>query len=873
VINTESDKRDAFITKIGALSPASPPTTIHFDIPIATGDDDAEEKGSGSVSLDSSDLELVYDGSNQKVGLRFTGVDIPSGATILNASIQFVVDETSSGTTSLTIQAQAVDDAPAFTSSSNDISSRPRTSASVPWIPVSWNTEDEAGPDQRTPDLASVVQEVVDRQGWTSGNAMVFIITGTGERVAKSYERDVYGAPYLHIEYTLSTPTPTPTPTLTSTPPVTETPTLTPAATDTPLPTFTPTLPPTITPTPIPSGPLTIDYTYDALHRITSATYSDGRSFGYTYDAAGNVLELEQDLGSGTETTTYTYNAANELVTATVNGTTWNYTYDANGSLTEVLPNGNPGNGAKRYIYNSAGNLVQVEAHNGTGWDTQAEMSYNGLGQRLSMTAAGVTSTYIMDGDRPLTAESAGNTTYYLYGLGTIGEKTTAWNFSLPDGTNTPRQLTDIQGDITLTSRYTPWGDTLETYGTGNFSFGYLGGVLDATTGLLYVGNGQYYDPATGRFLTRNVNPDSTNPYVPWNPIGAIVGPLGLIALVFGRRKKGSKAGTFLVLLLVVGSVGMTLSACGQSGNVTVTLVTTPNAPVAVATATFDNGVTVTATLPASGGAPTEVMGVPCQTPENTVTPIGTPIPGFLDAELQLYDVKFAGNLSAWTAFRVQAVKEAVIAVATRMTQVAGGGRSAIEVFRLVYEGVTFTWANTDANGGCSIGTGGCTSSGHDINFADLSDDPVRARNNIVHELGHAFSKFWSETQPIENEIAYARQHPEEVNPVIVLGWVQDYQGYPEYYVAGFPKRKTPALGDITLGDFSGFASQQNQLTWQVAVTNAGLPSEVYADQFLGWTFDTWQRKSDGSLHSDATLRRNFMDKYMPGWINYRIYH
>jgi hypothetical protein len=50
---------------------------------------------------------------------------------------------------------------------------------------------------------------------------------------------------------------------------------------------------------------------------------------------------------------------------------------------------------------------------------------------------------------------------------------------------------------------------------------------------------------------------------VPWNPIGAIVGPLGVIALVFGRRKKGSKAGALLVLVVVIGSVGMTLAGCG----------------------------------------------------------------------------------------------------------------------------------------------------------------------------------------------------------------------------------------------------------------------------------------------------------------------
>ncbi len=312
---------------------------------------------------------------------------------------------------------------------------------------------------------------------------------------------------------------------------------------------------------------LTIDYTYDPLNRLTSATYSDGRSFGYTYDAAGNVLELGQNLGPGTVTTAYTYNTANELITAQVDSTTWNYTYDANGSLTEVLPNGNPEDGAKRYTYNAAGNLVQVEAHNGSAWDVQAEMDYNGLGQRLSMDAAGVIAYYVMDGDRPLTAESGGNNTFYLYGLGAIGEKTNEWAYSLPDGTNTPRQLTDIQGEITLSARYTPWGDSLELHGTGNFSFGYLGGVLDATTGLLYVGNGQYYDPATGRFLTRGVNPDSTNPYIPWDPTGAIIGPLAAMALFFGRKRKHGKWDSIVILLVLSLSTGLGLAACQFTTN------------------------------------------------------------------------------------------------------------------------------------------------------------------------------------------------------------------------------------------------------------------------------------------------------------------
>lgn len=227
----------------------------------------------------------------------------------------------------------------------------------------------------------------------------------------------------------------------------------------------------------------------------------------------------------------------------------------------------------KNYTYDSANRLKTVTSNppSGTSQST-VNLSYNGLGQhfdrlsdrRLSMDADGVIAHYIMDGDRPLTATSNSNTTFYLYGLGAIGERTSAWSYSLPDGTNTTRQLTDIQGEVTLSARYTPWGDSLELHGTGNFTFGYFGGVMDAATGLLYIGNGQYYDPSTGRFLTREVYPNSPNPYVPWNPIGAIVGPLGVVALVFGRRKKGSKAGTLLVLVVVAGSVGMTLAGCAD---------------------------------------------------------------------------------------------------------------------------------------------------------------------------------------------------------------------------------------------------------------------------------------------------------------------
>ena len=178
------------------------PPTI-FEVRVATGSDDAEERVSnGNVNHSSSDLELVSDGSNnQLVGMRFTNVTIPNGATISSAYIQFQVDETNSGATSVNIQGQAIDDAPTFTTGNSDISSRSRTSATVPWTLVPWTTVGEAGPDQRTPDITSVIQEIINRPGWASGNDLVIIVTGSGERTAESYNGDSSGAALLHIEY------------------------------------------------------------------------------------------------------------------------------------------------------------------------------------------------------------------------------------------------------------------------------------------------------------------------------------------------------------------------------------------------------------------------------------------------------------------------------------------------------------------------------------------------------------------------------------------------------------------------------------------------------------------------------------------------
>jgi hypothetical protein len=173
------------------------------NIRVSSGSDDAEENTSGNVNLTHAYLELVYDKINQIVGIRFNNVTIPQNATIHYAYVQFQTGKVTSQVTSLSIKGQAVDNAPIFRNVKRNISSRSTTSASATWSPVPWTVINEAGLNQRSSDLSTIVQEIVNRTGWTSGNSLVLIITGSGQRTAWSYNGLQGGAPLLHIEYTV----------------------------------------------------------------------------------------------------------------------------------------------------------------------------------------------------------------------------------------------------------------------------------------------------------------------------------------------------------------------------------------------------------------------------------------------------------------------------------------------------------------------------------------------------------------------------------------------------------------------------------------------------------------------------------------------
>ena len=169
---------------------------------VSSGRDDVEQTRSGRSRRGDGDLDLGDGTATVAVGIRFAAVDIPQGATITAAYLQFQADETSAGAADLPIHGHDTDNAATFRFFGRNVTGRVSTDATVAWAPTAWSVG-EAGLAQRTDDLKSIVQELVDRDGWAADNAIAFVITGSGQRAAESFNGDADAAPLLHVEYTV----------------------------------------------------------------------------------------------------------------------------------------------------------------------------------------------------------------------------------------------------------------------------------------------------------------------------------------------------------------------------------------------------------------------------------------------------------------------------------------------------------------------------------------------------------------------------------------------------------------------------------------------------------------------------------------------
>jgi hypothetical protein len=114
---------------------------------------------------------------------RFAGVTIPKNATILHAYLRVQAYVTGSGSSSFIIAGEAYDSTNPFNYTPY-IGQRSLTSAQIAWsVPSAW-AEDGV---YDSPDIKTVVQELVNRAGWLSGNALAIQLRNAAS--AGGYQR------------------------------------------------------------------------------------------------------------------------------------------------------------------------------------------------------------------------------------------------------------------------------------------------------------------------------------------------------------------------------------------------------------------------------------------------------------------------------------------------------------------------------------------------------------------------------------------------------------------------------------------------------------------------------------------------------------
>ncbi|MGA9672318.1 MAG: RHS repeat-associated core domain-containing protein, partial [Terracidiphilus sp.] len=249
----------------------------------------------------------------------------------------------------------------------------------------------------------------------------------------------------------------------------------------------------------------TLAWNFDGIYRLTNETITgdpanNGGNNGnatYTLDPVGNRTAASSTFSSFSPGFG-NYNPNDQLSTES---------YDNNGNVLTT--------GGKTFTYDSENHMTSM-----TQGATVVTMKYDAFGNRVSKTVNGATTTqYLVDDLNPtgyaqvmdeLTGPigSALVTRAYTYGLQRISQDqfvSNAWILSYYqyDGGGSVRQLTNSIGQVTDSYEYDAFGNSFTKQGTTPNNYLYRGEQYDSDLGLYYL-RARYYNPATGRFLSRD---------------------------------------------------------------------------------------------------------------------------------------------------------------------------------------------------------------------------------------------------------------------------------------------------------------------------------------------------------------------------------
>jgi hypothetical protein len=183
-------------------TPTAIPSASTVTLQVTSGLDDVNENGTAFSATDNPTwLGNSQSATASYTGLRFTGVNIPKGATITSAKLQVYSPSSQWIGLSMNMYLDNSGNSLAFSSTSKP-SQRSLTtgyvthSSNTNWTASTWITLDE---------MASVVQSVVNRTDWQTGNSLAVIVKGTGSawsrKMISSYESSPINSAKLVISY------------------------------------------------------------------------------------------------------------------------------------------------------------------------------------------------------------------------------------------------------------------------------------------------------------------------------------------------------------------------------------------------------------------------------------------------------------------------------------------------------------------------------------------------------------------------------------------------------------------------------------------------------------------------------------------------
>jgi RHS repeat-associated protein len=234
-------------------------------------------------------------------------------------------------------------------------------------------------------------------------------------------------------------------------------------------------------------APVIYTINYDAADQITSANGAENgnavRSFGYSYDSAGNRL-TEQIDGA---IRLFSYNALNELTSADSDADPVVYQWDAADRLVSVQA----GNRSTFFSYDGFGRRVGIrEIVDGVEVSDKRYLWCDFEICEERTLVGGVIKRYFPQGFKVETGETIGKYFYTKDHLGSV------------------RELIDDAGTVRARFNYDPYGSRSRIAGDLNADFGFAGYFFYAATGL-WLAKFRAYDPKLGRWLSRDPLPEA----------------------------------------------------------------------------------------------------------------------------------------------------------------------------------------------------------------------------------------------------------------------------------------------------------------------------------------------------------------------------